>query len=258
MIQQHRDKTLTTFPFSSSVSSQGKATALKFAREGAEGIILVARTLAKLEQVAKEVEAAGSKAIVIAGDVSAEETSKEMIDAAVETFGHVDVAFLNAGGMGQKPIVELTGDDIDGAFNSNFKSVVWGLKHALPAMAKSPNKGSVVVNTSIMASIARANFAGSSMYAASKAAANMLVKYAAIEAAADGTRVNAIEPGVVATNLTGLDEASIHGFAQGIQLIARAGSSDEIASVVAMLASDAGSFMTGTIVQVDGGWSVKA
>lgn len=229
-----------------------------FAKEGAKGIVLVSRTAAKLEEVAKEIDAAGSKAVIVAGDVGSEETSKKMVEAATKEFGQLDVAFLNAGMFGQKPIVELVSEDIDSVFDSNFKSVAWGLKHVLPAMKASPNKGSVVVNTSVMGSYAKANFIGTSIYSASKAAADMLVKYAAVEAAADGTRVNAIAPGIVATNILGMDDAGADGFAKNVQLAGRAGRSDEIANVVTMLASDAGSFITGAIVVADGGWALKA
>lgn len=229
-----------------------------FAKEGAKGIVLVSRTQSKLEEVAKEVEAAGSKVAIVAGDAGSEDINKKMVETAVSEFGQLDVAFLNAGVFGQKKIVEMEEEDVDSLFNSNFKSVVWGLKHVLPAMKESPNKGSVIVNTSCMGMLARAAFAGTSMYSASKAAANMLVEYAAAEAAEDGTRVNAVAPGIVATNIIGLDEAATNGMAKDVQLVGRAGTSDEIASVVTMLASDDGAFFTGTVMKVDGGWALKA
>mmetsp|Transcript_14183 Transcript_14183/g.26539 ORF Transcript_14183/g.26539 Transcript_14183/m.26539 type:complete len:255 (+) Transcript_14183:85-849(+) len=240
-------------------SGMGKATALEFAREGTKGIVLVSRTESKLEQVAKEVEALGSKVVIVAGDVSKEETCEKMVKAATSAFGgQLDAAFLNAGSISMKPIVELKNEDIDSMFDSNFKSVVFGLKYILPAMKKSPGKGSVIVNTSIMSSVARAPFSGASMYSASKAAVEMLVKYAAIEAAEDGTRVNAVAPGIVATNIMGLDADGTNGFAKDKQLVGRAGDSTEIAKVVTMMASDDSTFMTGSSLVVDGGWQFKA
>lgn len=229
-----------------------------FAKEGAKGVVLVSRTQTKLEDVAKEIEVGGGKAVVLAGDVTVEETSQKMIDLAEQAYGQIDAVFLNAGSISPKSIVELTSEDIDSTFNSNFKSVVYGLKYSLPAMAKSPNNGSVIVNTSAMGSVARANVTGVSMYSAAKAAADMLVKCAACEAAADGTRVNAVAPGVIATNIMGMDEAGTNNFAKDLHLNGRAGKSEEVASVVTMLASEAGSLMTGSIVTVDGGWSLKA
>lgn len=225
---------------------------------------MVSRTKEKLNDVAKEVtEVSGGKCrpIVVAGDVAIELTAQKMVQAAVDEFdGQLDAAFLNAGGMGMKPIVELTNEDIDQVFGMNFKSVIWGLKHVLPAMKKSNSGsgGSVIVNTSCMGGTARAPFAGTSMYSASKAAADQLVKYAAIEAAGDGTRVNAVAPGIVATNIMGMDADSTNGFAADKHLIGRAGEPDEIAKVVTMLASDDGALMTGSIVVADGGWQLKA
>jgi len=236
----------------------GKATALMFAKEGAKAIVLVSRTQAKLEEVAKEIEAAGTKVAIVAGDVGSEETAKKMVAAAKNEFGALDIAFLNAGMYASKKITEVEESDIDGVFSSNYKSVVWGLKHVLPAMKDSPGKGSVIVNTSCMGSVARVAFAGSSMYSAAKAAADMLVKYAAIEAAEDGTRVNAVAPGIVATNIAGMDEETTNGWAKGAQLVGRAGKADEVASVVTLLASDDGTFLTGSVIKVDGGWALKA
>jgi len=238
-------------------SGMGKATALMFAKEGAKAIVLVSRTQAKLEEVAKEIEQAGTKVAIVAGDVGSEETAKKMVVAAME-FGALDVAFLNAGMYASKKIIETDESDIDSLFSANYTSVVWGLKHVLPAMKDSPSKGSVIVNTSCMGNVARAAFAGSAMYSATKAAANMLVEYAAIEAAEDGTRVNAVAPGIVATNIAGMDEETTNGWASGVQLVGRAGKSDEIASVVTMLASDDGTFLTGSVIKVDGGWALKA
>ncbi|CAJ1949392.1 unnamed protein product [Cylindrotheca closterium] len=225
-------------------SGMGKATALMFAKEGAKAIVLVSRTQAKLEEVAKEIEAAGTKVAIVAGDVGSEDTAKKMVAAAKE-FGAVDVAFLNAGMYASKKNTEIEESDIDGVFNANYKSVAWGLKHVLPAMKDSPGKGSVIVNTSCMGSVARATFAGSSMYSAAKAGADMLVQYAAKGAAEDGTRVNAVAPGIVATNIADMDEETTNGWAKGAQLVGRAGKSDEVASVVTMLASDDGTFLTG-------------
>ena len=111
-----------------------------------------------------------------------------------------------------------------------------------------------------MGATPRAAFAGSSLYSAAKAAANMFVQYAASEGASQSTRVNAVAPGIVSTNIMGgaMSSEAIEGFAAGAQLVGRAGQSTEIANVVTLLASEDGSFMTGTIVTADGGWSLKA
>lgn len=86
----------------------------------------------------------------------------------------------------------------------------------------------------------------------------MLVKYGAIEAAADGTRVNAIAPGIVATNIMGLSQEQTDGFGTAKHLIGRAGRPDEVANFVTFLASEEASMMTGGVHLIDGGWSLKA
>ena len=236
---------------------QGKASAVQFAKEGAK-VVLVSRTKEKLEQVVKEITDAGGEAVFVAGDVSKEETNKEMVAMATEKFGQVDICFFNAGAVGQFKLVDTTDEAMDGLINLNMKSVVYGLKHSLPALKASPNKGSVVVNSSVMGSMARGAFPGWSMYAATKAAAEMMVRFAAVEAAEDGTRVNGIAPGIVATNIMGISAEATDGFAADKQLIPRAGRSEEVANFVTFLASDESSFMTGGIHTIDGGWSLVA
>ena len=238
-------------------SGMGRSAALQMAQEGAK-VVLVSRTAAKLEAVAEEIKKAGGEAVVYAGDASKEETNRKMVEKAVETYGQLDVAFINAGSIANCKLTEVTEDHLDSMLGGNLKSVVWALKYVLPAMAKSPNQGSVIVNTSCMGATARIDFAGSSLYSATKAAADMLVKYGAIEAAEDGTRVNGIAPGIVATNILGMSEEQTNGFGSAKQLVGRAGRGEEVANFVTFLASDASSFMTGSTHLIDGGWSLKA
>jgi NAD(P)-dependent dehydrogenase (short-subunit alcohol dehydrogenase family) len=232
-----------------------------FAKEGAKGIVLVSRTQSKLEQVAKDIAELGTnaKTAIVAGDIGKESTNKDMVDKALQEFGQVDVAFVNAGVYGGKPFPQLQEEEIDNVLNSNVKSVAFAFKYLLPAMKDSPSKDtSVVVNTSVMGSVARAVFAGAGLYSATKAAADMLVQYAAMEGAVQGTRVNAVAPGIVATDIWEMDTDDTDQFAADKQLMGRAGRADEVAKMVAFLASEDGSFVTGSISVVDGGWSLKA
>lgn len=248
-------------------SGMGRATALKFASEGAKAVVLVARTTDKLEEVAGEIaalEGTGTLTAVVTGDVSLESTAREMVETALATFGSVDAAFVNAGMFAMAKFADVKDADYDAMMNLNVRSIVWAFKYLLPAMKGNANGGSIVVNTSCMGSYARVNFAGSGLYSASKAAADMLVRYAAVEAATDNaegtraTRVNAIAPGVVATNIGGMSQEQSDGFGASTQLVGRAGRADEIANFVAFLSSDDASFMTGSVCVVDGGWALKA
>lgn len=227
---------------------------------------MVARTTDKLEEVAKEIAALTGTTLtaIVTGDVSLESTAKKMVETAVSTFGSIDAAFVNAGMYASSKFADINEADVDTMMNLNVKSVVWALKYLLPAMKDNVNGGSIVVNTSCMGSVARVNLAGSGLYSASKAAADMLVKYAAIEATADNkegtpaTRVNAIAPGVVATNIGGMSQEQSDGFGAFTQLVGRAGKAEEIANFVTFLSSDDASFMTGSVCVVDGGWALKA
>lgn len=149
-----------------------------FAKEGAK-VVLVSRTAKKLQAVQQEIKAAGGQAAICAGDVAAENTNQTMVQTAVDTFGKLDVVFVNAGSLAQKPIVDVTEADIDTMFGHNVKSVVFAMKYAFPAM-KEGGKGSFIVNTSCMGSTARVDFAGTSLYAASKAAVSVIDSLLAI------------------------------------------------------------------------------
>merc|ERR1719343_854434 len=240
----------------------GRATALDFAKEGAKGIVLVSRTKENLEKVAKEIAEinADVKTAIVAGDTSLEATAKDMVEAAQKEFGQVDVAFVNAGTFGEMaPFKDVKEESYDFIMNANVKSVVFAFKYLMPAMKESPTKDtSIVVNTSCMGSVARASFAGAGIYAASKAAADMLVKYAAIEGAEQSTRVNAVAPGIMHTNIMPMDQENYDKFAGDKQLVGRAGRDYEIAKVVTFLASEDATFVTGTVQVADGGWALKA
>ena len=239
-------------------SGMGKSTAIEMAKQGAN-VVLVARTMEKLEAVKNTITTNGGTAEYFVGDTSLEATNKGMVDFCREKFGfNIHAAFINAGSLAQFKLTEATEEQVDGMIDTNLKSVVWALKYLMPAMKESSGKGSIIVTTSCMGENARNDFAGSGLYSATKAAANMVVKYAAIEGAEDGTRVNAIAPGIVATGLVGLSEAEMDGFGAAKQLSGRAGRGEEIASLVTYLASDESSFITGSVYTIDGGWSLKA
>ncbi|CAM9780933.1 unnamed protein product, partial [Ascophyllum nodosum] len=141
----------------------------------------------------------GGDVAIAVGDVSKEEDCKKMVEVAVETFGGLHVAFNNAGIVMTAPFSEITEDMASKVFDINLKSLVFCFKYQISAMAKSGNKGSIIVNSSTAASRATALpvAKGFGVYAASKAGANMLMKYAAIEGGPSGVRVNSIAPGHV-------------------------------------------------------------
>eukprot|EP00752_Nemacystus_decipiens_P011779 g10451.t1 len=239
----------------------GKATAISFSKEGAK-VVIAARREDKLQEVADEIKSAGGEAVVVAGDISKEADCKKMVDTAVEKFGALHVAFNNAGIFRTSSFAEMTEETCGALLDVNVKSLVWCFKYQMPAMASTAGgKGSIIVNTSAMGvrTSALPVAAGAGMYAASKAAAEMLMKYAAIEGAASGVRVNSVTPGHVETPIYGeMPRDMLVGITGATQLLARPIESDEIAKVVVFLASGDASMVTGSSYAVDGGWAIKA
>ncbi|CAM9781002.1 unnamed protein product [Ascophyllum nodosum] len=241
-------------------SGIGKATALLFSKEGAK-VVLNARSEDKLRSVADEIKASGGDVAIAVGDVSKEEDCKKMVEVAVETFGGLHVAFNNAGIVMTAPFSEITEDMASKVFDINLKSLVFCFKYQIPAMAKSGNKGSIIVDGSVVASRTSALpfNAGVGVYAASKAGANMLMKYAAIEGGPSGVRVNSISPGHVETPIYGsMTHDQLTEIAKMDQVIGRPIEPEEIAKLVLFLASDDAAMVTGSVYTMDGGWSIKA
>ncbi|CAM9680140.1 unnamed protein product [Choristocarpus tenellus] len=238
-------------------SGIGRGTALRFAKEGAK-VVVASRSEDKLQEVVAEIKEAGGEATYVVADFSKEEDNKQAVEVAESTYGGLDIAFVNAGTFSMKPIVEASLEMYDSIFNSNLKSVIFGLKYQIPAIGKR-GKGSIVVNTSIMGSKVTTAFSGASMYAASKSAADTIVKYGAIEGATLNVRVNSVAPGIVRSNINAfLDDKGCDEWASDHQLVERAGTPDEIALMATYLASDESLFVTGGVHYIDGGWSLKA
>ncbi|CAM9781072.1 unnamed protein product [Ascophyllum nodosum] len=184
-----------------------------------------------------------------------------MVEVAVETFGGLHVAFNNAGVFMTAPFSKITEDMTSKVFDINLKSLVFCFKYQIPAMAKSGNKGSIIVDSSCVASRASALplAAGAGVYAASKAGANMLMKYAAIEGGPSGVRVNSVSPGIVDTPIySSFTFDQLTEIAKTSQIIGRPIKPEEIAKLVLFLASDDAAMVTGSEYNMDGGWTIKA
>ncbi|CAM9188291.1 unnamed protein product [Sphacelaria rigidula] len=236
----------------------GKVTALEFAREGAK-VVLVARNADKLKLVADEIKAAGGEALAVAGDASKEADCKNMVDMAVSTYGGLHVAFNNHGIFQGSSFAEMTDEMATSLLDINLKSLIFCFKYEIPAMAKSGDKGSIIVNSSSMGIRASAMFKTAGVYSASKAGANMLVQYAAMEGAESNVRVNAVAPGHVTTPIYGdVPDEALAGMSKANHIIERPLKPEEISKAALFLASDDASAVTGSIWTVDGGWANKA
>lgn len=237
-------------------SGIGRATSKLFAHEGAR-VVVAARRHAELEALVAEISAAGGEAVALAGDVRDEVFARALVDTAVRRFGGLDVAFNNAGTLGEcgpTPDVSLSGwrDTLE----TNLTSAFLGAKYQIPVMLE--RRGGSVIFTSTFVGHTAA-FPGVAAYAASKAGVIGLVQALAVEFGARGIRVNAILPGgtdtPMARSMNGSPEA--WAFVQGLHALKRVASPEEQAQSVLYLASDASSFTTGTALLVDGGVSVN-
>lgn len=245
-------------------SGIGKATAARFASEGAK-VILVGRTKSKLEMAAKEINKSHElpKAEIFPADVTDEEDVRELAQHIEEQFGDLHVVVNNAGGSVHSKIMDTSASNWDFVQNTNLKSVFLVSKMLGKLMAKSSEKeGDSPQNRSIVnvASLS-GHQAGAHIphYSAAKAGVINFTKAMALELSPYGIRVNSVSPGFVETPLTeqGMKNEQ---FVQAIRrntALSRAGHPDEIANVIAFVASSEASYMTGSDILVDGGWLIK-
>lgn len=233
----------------------GRATARLFAEEGAR-VVVGARRRSELEALVAEIEAAGGKAIAVAGDVRSEDYHKLLVSTAVERFGRLDIAFNNAGTLGEAGA--STGVSEAGFAETlaiNLTSAFLAAKHQVAAMAD--NGGGSIVFTSTFVGYSFA-FPGMAAYAASKSGLIGLTQALAAEYGPKNVRVNAILPGAVDTDMyrEANDTAEKRAFVTALHALKRVAAPEEIARSVLYLASDDASFVSGTAALVDGGASI--
>lgn len=236
-------------------SGIGRATALLFAREGAE-VVVTARRRQALEQLVAEIAAEGGTAVARAGDIRDETCAKALVALAVESYGGLDIAFNNAGTLGE--MGPATGVSLDGwreTLDTNLTGAFIGAKHQLRAMI-ARGGGSLIFTSTFVGHTA--GMLGMAPYAASKAGLIGLTQVLAAEVGAAGIRVNAILPGGTDTPMgrTVADTPEVTTFVENLHALKRIATPEEIARSVLYLASDASSFTTGTAMLVDGGVSI--
>jgi NAD(P)-dependent dehydrogenase (short-subunit alcohol dehydrogenase family) len=237
-------------------SGIGYATAKLFAEEGAK-VVVSARRRAALDALVARIEEEGGQAVAVSGDVRDEALAKALVEAAIERFGGLDIAFNNAGStgeMGPAPEVSLAGwrDTLE----VNLTSAFLGARHQVPAMVERGGGSLVFTSTFVGYTV---GFPGMAAYAASKAGLIGLVQVIAAEFGARGIRANAILPGGTDTPMgrAVANTPETRAFVEGLHALKRMAAPEEIARSVLYLASDASSFTTGTALLVDGGVSIS-
>ena len=233
----------------------GSATIKLLAERGAR-IVAVDRTRCDLEAAIKELPVS-AQALAIAADVTSEEEAKDYVHAALDRFGTIDVFYNNAGVEGEvKPITDYPLEAFRRVIDVNVIGVFLGLKHVLPVMLKQ-NKGSIINTASIAGLMGSPHIA---VYSASKHAVVGLTKSAAWECTGTGVRINCVCPGLIDSRmLSAIMQGRFCGNAPPMDKIIeriparRLGLASEVASIVAFLASDEASYVSGSAYTVDGG-----
>ena len=232
----------------------GAEDARLFAREGAKVAIADIR-----EEDARKVEAeiaeAGGKAMVIMLDVSKEEQWEQAVAAVVAKFGKLDILVNNAGISGSGESDSSSTDAWDRLIDINAKSVFLGMKHAIPEMEKIG--GGAIVNISSISGLVGQESIHPG-YNASKGAVRLVTKAAAVQHAKIGIRVNSVHPGMLPPMLTSFQRGDPNREAMNANVpMGREGEPIEVANAVLFLASDEASYITGTELVVDGGFTAK-
>jgi len=228
----------------------GRAIALGFAGAGAD-VVLMARTRADLEAVAREVEALGRQALVAVADATDSRQVDAVVEQAVARFGRVDVLAHAAGGSLRKPSVDVTDEEWDGVIAANLSST-FKVCRAVGRHMLAQGGGSIINLSSTAGMRGRA---GNAPYSAAKAAVINLSRALAMEWAPKGVRVNVLAPGRFLTPLTEAEMSVPEKYAAFVRQVplGRIGKPEEIQDIAVWLASDASAYVTGSTITLDGG-----
>ena len=234
-------------------SGIGRAAAALFAREGANVVVADYEPTGGQDTV-KMIQGEGGEAFFVETDVSRPVDVERMVNETVKTYGRVDILFNNAGVGETAKATEASLEHWERVLAINLRGVFLGCKYAIPEMIRNGG-GSIINNASILAEV---GFSEATAYAASKHGIAGLTQTIAIDYAAQGIRANTVCPGFIRTPMVmkGLDEET-RAYIAGLHPLGRMGEPEEVAEAVLFLASDRSSFVTGTCLFVDGGYTAR-
>lgn len=234
-------------------SGIGRACALRFAAGGAR-IAAVGRNEDQLSKLEKEVGSANNKTLLIRADLARSDEAERVVEQTVKAAGGIDVLVNAAGHIATGSIEDTTLEAWDTMLNINLRAVFYLMQKAVPSLIQ--RRGNIVNVSSVTGTRA---FPGVLAYCVSKAGVDQLTRCAALELASKGVRVNAVNPGVVVTEIHkrgGMSEEQYEAFLERSKQthpLGRVGQTNEIAELVFFLASDRASWITGSTYSIDGG-----
>lgn len=227
----------------------GRAVSIKLGMLGAKVVVNYSSSSGAADEVVKYIEESGGTAVAVGGDIACAEQAKALIDKAIDMFGRVDILVNNAGITRDNLLMRMKDDEWDKVIQTNLTGVFNCTRAAIRPMLKQ-RWGRIISMSSV---VGISGNAGQANYCASKAGVIGLTKAVAREVGSRGITVNAIAPGFIKTDMTDalpdeLKDQMIKNIALG-----RPGTPEDVANLVAFLASDLSSYITGQIISVDGG-----
>lgn len=227
----------------------GRAIAKKLASMGANLVLNYRKSANEIESLIEEIKEFKVETLVVQGDVSSFEDCKKMADEAKSKFSRIDILINNAGITKDSLILRMTEEDFDKVISVNLKGVYNCSKHIAPIMLK--QKYGKIINISSVVGVS--GNAGQCNYAAAKAGVIGITKSLAKELGSRGINVNAVAPGYIKTDMTDSLSDNIKKSIEDSIPLKRLGTPEDVAEVVAFLASESASYITGQVIHVDGG-----
>lgn len=227
----------------------GRGIALELGKRGATVVVNYNSNAAAAEEVVKEIEAMGSKALAVQANVGDFAEAENLIKVTFDTFGQIDILVNNAGTTRDTLIMMMKEEDWDTVLDTNLKSAWSCSKHAVRRMMR--KRYGRIINISSVSGIS--GNPGQTNYSSSKAGLIGLTKSLAREVAERNITVNAVAPGFIETDLTSELPQEVLDYLDGAIPLKRWGSVEDVAHAVAFLASDEASYITGQVLSVDGG-----
>ena len=233
----------------------GRAIAIGLAEHGAD-VAVTSRTVAELDETANAVRGAGRECLVVPGDASQTAEIDRVVSEVASGFGRIDILINNAGVDAAGPAIDYTESDFDFVLDVNLKAYFF-FAQAVAKVMIANGGGAIASNSSICGDVAVKNI---SAYNISKGGVNMLTKSLALEWAPHGIRVNAFSPAYMEVFMPGAagehDDAKEQAV-RDLTPLGRRGRPDELVGPVVFLVSDASSYVTGEVLMVDGGWTIR-